>query len=165
MERKYFWPIFLLAWLIPGPGANAQDNTGIVSKVFDGDSFLLRLAPGRSVEIRLAEVDAPEKKQPFGNESRNKLNGLIGGQSVRIDIYDVDTYGRIVAHVYRVSDNLNVNVWMVERGLAWVYPKYAEDKNLFAIQDKSRSGHLGLWALPESQRIPPWKWRHRRKRK
>ena len=89
----------LLLLLFTGPVAGEQDNTGIVSKVFDGDSLLVKLAPGRSIEIRLAEIDAPEKEQPFGDRSRNELKKLIDGEPVRIEIYDIDAYGRLVAHI------------------------------------------------------------------
>lgn len=152
----------LLLLLLPGPIARAQANTGIVSKVFDGDSLIVKLAPGRSVEIRLAEIDAPEKDQPFGDSARNELRELIDGEPVRIEIYDIDAYGRLVAHIYRLRDQLHVNAWMVDHGLAWVYSKYAEDEKLFALEKSARGENAGLWSLPANQQIPPWTWRHRK---
>ncbi|MCZ6912457.1 MAG: thermonuclease family protein [Proteobacteria bacterium] len=152
----------LLLLLFPGPVFSEPANTGIVSKVFDGDSLIVSLAPGRSVEIRLAEIDAPEKDQPFGDRSRDELRNLIDGEPVRIEIYDIDAYGRLVAHIYRLRDQLHVNSWMVGHGLAWVYPKYAEDERLFALEKSARGKSIGLWSLPPNQQIPPWKWRHKK---
>jgi endonuclease YncB( thermonuclease family) len=153
---------FLVLLLFPGQVDCQHDNTGIVSKVFDGDSLIVKLAPDRSVEIRLAEIDAPEKDQLFGNSSRNELQKLIDGEAVRIEIYDIDAYGRLVAHIYRLRDQLHVNAWMVGHGLAWVYPKYAEDEKLFRLEISAREKSAGLWSLPANQQIPPWTWRHRK---
>ena len=153
----------LLLLLFTGPVTGEQHNTGIVSKVFDGDSLLVKLAPGRSIEIRLAEIDAPEKEQPFGDRSRNELKKLIDGEPVRIEIYDVDAYGRLVAHIYRLRDQLHVNAWMVSHGLAWVYLKYAEDEKMIALEKSARGKSVGIWGLPADQQIPPWTWRHRKK--
>jgi len=47
----------------------------------------------------------------------------------------------------------------VRNGHAWVYRQYAKDKSLFALEAKAKAEKLGLWALPESQRVPPWDWR------
>ena len=160
MKRFAYYSLLLLL-LFPAPAFSEQANAGIVSKVLDGDSLIVKLAPGRSVEIRLAEIDAPEKDQPFGDRSRNELKKLISGEPVRIEIYDVDAYGRLVAHIYRLRDQLHVNAWMVGNGLAWVYPKYAEDEKLFAREKNAREKSIGIWSLPTKQQIPPWKWRHR----
>lgn len=160
--KHYFYCSFLILLFFPGPVSSEQGNTGIVSKVFDGDSLIVKLAQGRSVEIRLAEIDAPEKGQPFGDQSRNELKKILGGKPVRIEIYDVDAYGRIVAHIYRLSDQLHINAWMVDHGLAWVYPKYAEDQKLYALQKKAREKQIGLWGLAGGQPIPPWVWRRRK---
>ena len=161
--KRFACYTLLLLLLLHGPVASAQANTGIVSKVFDGDSLIVKLAPGRSVEIRLAEIDAPEKDQPFGDRSRDKLRELIDGEPVRIEIYDIDAYGRLVAHIYRLRDQLHVNAWMLSHGLAWVYPKYADDEKLFALEKSAREQRAGLWSLPAKQQIPPWTWRHRKK--
>ena len=160
--RRFACYSLLLLLILPGPVSSAPENTGIVSKVFDGDSLMVLLAPGRSIEIRLAEIDAPEKDQPFGDRSRNELKALIDGEPVAIEIYDVDAYGRLVAHIYRLRDQLHVNAWMVSHGLAWVYLKYAEDEKMIALEKSAREKSAGLWSLPENQRIPPWTWRHRK---
>jgi endonuclease YncB( thermonuclease family) len=159
---KRFLFIILVLGLLTGSSALQEKNSGIVSRVFDGDSLIVKISANRSVEIRLAEIDAPEKSQPYSDVSRNELTNLIGGEPVRIEIYDIDAYGRIVAHIYRLSDQLHVNAWMVGEGLAWVYVKYSEDEKLITLQKKARQQRLGLWSLPDSQRIPPWVYRRRK---
>jgi hypothetical protein len=53
---------------------------------------------------------------------------------------------------------------MVREGHAWVYRQYLEDKTMLDDETDARNDKVGLWGLPESQRVPPWDWR-RAKRK
>jgi endonuclease YncB( thermonuclease family) len=126
--------------------------------VLDGDSLVLR-AGGRDVEVRLAEIDTPEKGQPYADNARKALQGMVLGRRVRLDVLDVDRYGRSVSRVYRLPDETWINAEMVRRGYAWVYRSYVRDKRLYAIEREARSKRAGLWALPEAEREPPWRWR------
>ena len=44
---------------------------------------------------------------------------------------------------------------------AWVYDKYVRDLTLNDLQTEARTERRGIWSLPESQQIPPWRWRRR----
>jgi hypothetical protein len=57
------------------------------------------------------------------------------------------------------TDALNVNAEMVRQGAAWVYRKYNRDPSLLLLEREARSARRGLWALPETERIPPWELR------
>ena len=48
--------------------AHAEEFTARIIVVIDGDTVVIRRAGGL-LKIRLAEIDAPEKGQPFGEES------------------------------------------------------------------------------------------------
>ena len=50
--------------------------------------------------VRLAGIDAPEKRQPFGNASRKKLRDLVAGKEVLVEFEKYDRYGRIVGKVW-----------------------------------------------------------------
>jgi Micrococcal nuclease (thermonuclease) homologs len=41
-------------------------------------------------------------------------------------------------------DGLDVNAEQVERGMAWVYRKYARDQALFALEREARNAKRGL---------------------
>ena len=62
-----------------------------VQRVFDGDGFLadvwhpIRQSWISRIPFRFAFIDAPEMEQPFGFESREFLNTLIGGKALRLD--------------------------------------------------------------------------------
>lgn len=45
-------------------------------------------------------VDAPEIEQPYGEESKDKLNDLVNGHPLVIHVYDRDQYGRAVGDVH-----------------------------------------------------------------
>lgn len=61
--------------------AHAEQLTGRVVGVKDGDTLAL-LVDGREVRVRLAEIDAPEKKQPFGMVRRKVGSTDAYGSSV-----------------------------------------------------------------------------------
>ena len=137
---------------------SAETRTGKVTYVADGDSIFVG-----NWEIRLAAIDAPEQRQPYGRQARQVLLGLILGRKVRIESVATDDYGRAVAHVYRTDDGLHVNAAMVEQGAAWVYRRYTRDKSLIALETAAKQAKRGLWALPRNQRMAPEQWRREHK--
>jgi len=52
------------------------------------------------VSGRLAEIDAPEKRQPYGQRSKQSLSELVYGKQVKMNQQDRDRYGRVVGRVY-----------------------------------------------------------------
>jgi endonuclease YncB( thermonuclease family) len=137
----------------------AEEITGKVTRVFDGDSFIVTSAAGKTIEVRLAGIDAPEKNQPYADNARSALRGLILDRRLRLEVLDLDRYGRKVAHAYREPDGLDVNAELIRRGHVWVYRRRAYDAALYDLEREARERKLGLWALPESEREPPWRWR------
>ena len=67
-----------------------------VTRVVDGDTFF---TASRKRPIRLANVDAPEKRQRGGAGATKALRNLISGETVTVDTVARDTYGRAVANV------------------------------------------------------------------
>lgn len=111
----------------------------------------------RSYRVRLAEIDAPERKQPYGIEARDALSGAVLGQSVQVDDQGQRSYSRIVAHVY--MGDLWLNRAMVADGYAWVDPRYSKSPELVKLVKKAKADQVGLWQLPDEQIVPPWVWR------
>jgi endonuclease YncB( thermonuclease family) len=140
--------------------ADERDFSGTVSRVFDGDSFLVRNSGGVEVDVRLLDIDAPEKGQPYGDRARAALVKLIGSRRVFVDVIDIDKYQRKVARVYREPDRLEVARAMVHDGNVWVYRRTVRDASLVPLEETARAEHLGLWALPKAELMPPWKFRY-----
>jgi endonuclease YncB( thermonuclease family) len=134
----------------------AEDFTGKVVSIADGDTVTI-LTDKKHIKIRLAEIDTPEKNQPYGKKAKKALSDFIFGKTVRIEIETIDRYGRTVGKIF--LNDLNINKEMVKAGHAWVYVQYAKDKTLFALEKEAKNNQSGLWALPEGERIAPWQWR------
>lgn len=128
--------------------------------VTDGDTLTAR-CDGDQIKVRLAEIDAPEKRQPFGMKSKQSLSELCFQRKAEVRQVDRDRYGRVVARVK--CDGVDANAEQVRRGMAWVYDKYAKDAGLYKLQDGARASRVGLWE--DAQPIPPWDWRRATKLK
>jgi endonuclease YncB( thermonuclease family) len=129
--------------------------------IADGDTLTARCGEPRAyeqVKVRLAEIDAPEKAQPFGNRSRQHLAELCFQQVATIRQTSRDRYGRAVARVE--CQGKDANLEQVRAGMAWVYERYAPASSpLWAIQVEARAAGAGLWRDPDP--VPPWDWRKR----
>lgn len=135
--------------------------TGLVIHVGDGDSLTLLDEHQQRHRIRLAEIDAPELGQAYGQASKRALKNLINQQQVRIDLLETDQYGRIIGIVY--FNDQDVSAYMLAQGMAWVYPRYLRRPKLQRIEQKARKYRRGLWQQPEHQRIAPWTWRQQKR--
>jgi micrococcal nuclease len=133
------------------------DFTGKVVAVADGDTITV-LRNREQVKVRLMEIDAPEKAQPFGNRSKQLLSALVHGQEVRVMENGQDKYRRTLGRIYR--GDMDVNAEMVRQGMAWVYRKYApKNSPLIEIEAQAKKERRGLWA--DNEPAPPWEWRAR----
>jgi micrococcal nuclease len=130
---------------------------GSVSRVVDGDTLVVQLSSG-PIRVRLYGIDAPEHNQPGGREATAALSSLLAGQRVELEPVSQDRYGRMVAHVFRGS--LDVNAEMVRLGDVWVYRHYLhrENRSWCTLESDARKAHRGLWAQRDP--VPPWDFRH-----
>lgn len=134
---------------------------GRVVSVADGDTITVLDAARRPHRIRLAEIDAPEKRQPFGKRSKQSLSDMVYGQRVKAVCPTRDRYRRYICRVYVGGSGLDVNAAQVERGMAWVYRRYASDPALYRLELEARTARRGLWSDPKP--VPPWSWRRGRR--
>lgn len=130
---------------------------GLVVSIADGDTLTILDGGARQVNVRLAEIDAPEKRQAFGARSRQSLGELCHEKRAEVSVVDVDRYGRTVGRV--TCAGVDANAAQVRRGMAWVYDRYAKNKTLYRLQDEARSAGRGLWTEPSP--VAPWDWRSR----
>lgn len=140
-----------------GQEAPTVSFSGRVVGITDGDTITVLDEQNQQHTIRLAEIDAPERGQPWGDRARQGLSALVFGKSVSVQQTDTDRYGRVVARVF--SDGRDVNRVMVEEGSAWAYREYLTDDTLIATEARARQGRAGLWSISDTQTVPPWEWR------
>jgi len=136
----------------------AQTLQGKVAHIADGDTLTILIGHNQ-LKVRLAEIDAPESRQDYGQRAKQALGRLIFGKVVLVENDGKDRYGRTIGHVH--LGPLDVNAEMVRTGYAWVYVKYARDPHLYALEREAREARRGLWA--SDVRVPPWEWRKERR--
>ena len=149
--NRLLLPLLLLFTL----STQAETLEGKVVKIADGDTLTILTSTNQQVKVRLAGIDTPERKQPFGNRAKQALSSLAFQKQALVEIETKDRYGRTVGVVF--VDGLNVNHELVKQGIAWVYRKYTSDKRLYALESEAKQSKRGLW-LQENP-IPPWEWR------
>lgn len=154
MHSKLFAALLLA---LASPLALAADISCKVVGVHDGDTFTCLADGNKQLKVRMAEIDTPESKQPYGTRSQQALSAMVFGKQVTLKVQDTDRYGRTVARAY--VGGTDVNAELVSQGAAWVYRQYNKDKSLIPLEDQARAARRGLWSLPESERMPPWEWR------
>ena len=116
---------------------------GRVVKVSDGDTITVLDSSKTQHKIRLQGIDAPEKKQAFGNASRKFLAGLVANREVRVAWSKRDRYQRILGTVF--VDGKDVNLEMLKAGMAWHYKKYDSTPTYAQAESEARAAKRGLW--------------------
>ncbi|EMM5305385.1 thermonuclease family protein [Klebsiella aerogenes] len=154
--KHFLHIIYLFAVILPATLCAAQLQ-GMVIRVLDGDTIEV-LQERQPVRVRLLNIDAPEKKQPFGRWSTNQLKALLAGQPVTVTYTQTDRYGRVLGRVV-TANGAEANRQQVLKGAAWVYERYNTDNSLPALQREAQTQKRGLWA--DNQPVPPWEWRHK----
>jgi endonuclease YncB( thermonuclease family) len=96
---------------------------GKVVNVADGDTVTVLDEQKTQHKIRLQGIDAPERAQAFGNQSKQSLREMVHGKKVAVDYQKKDKYGRVVGKL--MLDNTDVCLEQVKRGMAWHYKQYA----------------------------------------
>lgn len=112
--------LILLSLLLFSLPVFSAEIIGKVIGISDGDTITVWDDMDKGIfKVRLDKIDAPEKKQAFGNKSRQFLSSLIWGKKVSVRFKAVDRYGRIVGVIY--LDGTEINLVMVQNGCAWHY--------------------------------------------
>jgi endonuclease YncB( thermonuclease family) len=134
---------------------------GKVVNVADGDTVTVLDEQKTQHKIRLQGIDAPERDQAFGNQSKQSLHEMVHGKKVTVDYQKKDKYGRVVGKL--LLDNTDVCLEQVKRGMAWHYKQYAneqtkDDRETYSLaEQQAKSELMGLWK--DKQAVPPWAFR------
>lgn len=124
---------------------------------YDADTVKFRRKNGSYYRIRLQGIDAPERRQSFGLECRQKLVDATFGKTVFAMFYGFDTYKRTLGMI-GTDEIPNINLWLIEQGCAWEYSAPITQKTLYQTAEAAaRSSQLNLWS--ENCPTEPWKFR------
>lgn len=150
------WLVFGVAWATP-----RHQITGTVVGISDGDTVSLLDRERVQHRIRLLGIDAPEKRQPYGERAKQHLARLAFSRPARAVCGRPDRYGRQVCQLF--VDGEDVGLAQVREGFAWHYRQYqrdqvVEDRARYAeAEDEARAGRRGLWQ--DIRAVPPWEYR------
>jgi len=133
----------------------AKTVTGKVVGITDGDTIKVLTSSNTTIKIRLAEIDAPEKHQAYGNKAKQALSDKIFGKEVTVKVASIDRYQRTVAQIY--LEERWINLEMVAEGWAWQYLQHSRSETIHKAEVQARGKKLGLWA--DKDPIPPWEYR------
>lgn len=139
--------------------SQAATMTGTLDSVVDGDTITV-LDRSKVVEIHLYGIEAPERTQAFGQNSRNFIGGKTSRGEIRIEPISKDQEGKIVALVF--VNNANLNEQMVDQGFVWVSRQTCKESfcaNWLKLEAAAKTARKGLWA--EENPTPPWEFRQR----
>tara|TARA_B100000767_G_scaffold137749_1_gene130345 strand:+ start:447 stop:956 length:510 start_codon:yes stop_codon:yes gene_type:complete len=128
-----------------------------VIRVVDGDTIHLEHKKFGKIKVRLAEIDTPEKKQPYGQEAKKELKKIVNNKVVKLKKITIDRYGRVVGIIY--YKNIEINHYLVINGYAWCYKRYNKRKKIEDAEIIARNNKVGIWKNENVKPIPPWEWR------
>ena len=147
--------LFLIGALLVSQVSNAEYLESLkIKRVVDGDTVHV-FYQDEVYKIRLTEIDAPERDQPYGSDSTEYLKGLLKEGRVDVDISGTDRYGRKLGRLY--WRGIDINRELVSAGYAWVYDQYVTDNSFYENQSKARNSKKGLWE--DQNPLEPWNWR------
>lgn len=139
-----------------GPSNQPVTFEAQVIDVIDGDTVKVSLL-GKTVNVRLNGIDAPEIDQPFGQESKAYLRQILQGTPIYLNVYGKDKNKRWIADIV-TPNGLNLNQLSVSNGYSWWYAEYTpNDITLKALHEQARNSRKGLWGSPTP--VAPWVYR------
>lgn len=157
----------LLIFSFVAGNATAETLLGKVVSIADGDTITVLDADRHQHKIRIAGIDCPEKKQPFGQRAKERMSDLVFDRQVSVEWNKLDRYQRTIGKV--VVGNKDAGLALIESGLAWHYKKYekeqtpADRQRYAASEGIARQKRIGLWA--DENPVEPWEWRAEKRNK
>ncbi len=130
-----------------------------VKEIPDGDTIILE----KGMPVRLIGMNAPDKSEPYYNESRAFLVKLIGNKKVKVEYARTqnDNYGRLRGYAFVSCDypsqkfcqngQLNLNQAVIGEGLAKIQETKLWNDNKYKLkfqqaEDSAKKDNLNLWS-------------------
>ena len=143
------------------PSANAAELHGTVVKV-----YMATPSPSSTLTGNNTRYGSPSMPQLGWLSGRCHVTSPTRSRrTVVIEWSKRDKYKRIVGKI--LLDGRDINITLIEAGLAWHYKKYASeqspvDRERYArAEARARVARAGLWR--EKHPSPPWEYRKARK--
>jgi endonuclease YncB( thermonuclease family) len=141
--------------LVAVHAAHAETLAGTVVSVIDGDTLVVQDAAKKRHVVRLADIDAPERNQPFFIQSARSLASLCHRKSAQVEWSDRDERRRPIGYVTCAGKDANAE--QLRRGMAWASPKATRPTSAtYELETYARLRRVGLWQ--DENAVPPWEF-------
>jgi len=128
--------------------------------VKDGDTVVALLDNNIQETLRLADVDCPENKQPFGKYAKQFTSSQVFGKNVTFYRVGKDRYRRTIAKIF-YDDEKYLSAEIIKRGFGWWYYKASKNFKLKDAEILAKEKKLGLWS--DKNAVAPWDFRKMKK--
>lgn len=172
-------------WITPSPETHtinddsemtielAKDNTiplliGNITRIIDGDTVKVK-SDKEEYTVRLYGVDAPEKGQPFSEESTDIIRKHCPiDKEVAVYVLGTDKYRRALGLLYCNGTNSppSENEFLLFYGYAWAHTFFLEKhkgaypevyKYYLEYEKNAKDAAINIWSEPNP--LPPWEYR------
>ncbi len=150
--------IFTLISLLLFTGTFAQEYQGTIVSVTDGDTYIFQTEYG-SLRVRSEGIDAPETVQPYGKAATAFMETFLNTEATLVTS-GTDRYKRTIGTLY--IGGKDINLAMIDAGLAWFYKAYSENEAYQKAETTARAKAIGLWSMEPV--VAPWDWRNKKEK-
>ena len=178
------WKFFIILTVIISGCSSVQSENLSLSKnqyyqlkegsVYDGDTFRVIDPNGQELKLRVACIDAPEKKQALGIESRDYLRSLLAKNPNKLIVVEKERegYGRMVAEIFvptgKGDEEIPISGMMIKDGMAYYYAQYSKNcsdnaERYAQLEKEAQRSRVGVWKNPNAMK--PSEFRKRAKEK
>lgn len=103
----------------------AEEFIGRVVGITDGDTLTVLDTSHQQYKIRLMGIDAPERKQPFGERAGQNLAQLAFAKEITVQ-WRKKHRKRLIGKV--LVNGVDVSLEQIKDGMAWWYEAYRKDQ-------------------------------------
>lgn len=135
--------------------------SGVIVKVYDGDTYSLKDSMNIYRKIRLDGIDCPDKGQDFYKEARRYAKRLVLNKFVVVE-YEREQGSNQLFFGTVYIDSVNVNRQLLKEGYAWYYPFLKKQQEYYDLHQTAQMGKKGLWI--KHKPVPPSEWRKKLKK-
>jgi endonuclease YncB( thermonuclease family) len=154
--------LIAIALTLVSTAVSADTLTGRVVEITDGDTLTL-LVGRQSYKIQIAAIDAPERYQTWGDQSRTNLSRLTLNRTAVANCSRLERWDHQACQV--TVNDMDIGLQQIKEGMAWwirqdAHVQSAEDQSAYENAElMAKMRRLGLWGATNP--VPPWEFRGR----
>ena len=134
--------------------------TAKIVAIKDGDTVVALLDNKTQETLRLADVDCPENRQPFGKNAKQFTSSQVFGKNVTFYKVGKDRYRRTIAKIFYDNEKY-LSAEIIKAGFGWWYYKASKNFKLKDVEILAKKKKLGLWS--DKNAVAPWDFRKMKK--